>query len=80
MDGFAVSNHACAVFVQACSCGPTALVCIQPACLLARRPLSRPKTACCMRCATGVNEALAAALLVPPVGRDDASRRCGMRL
>ena len=26
------------------------------------------------------NEAVAAALLVSPVGRDDASRRCGMRL
>ena len=45
------------VLMQACFRCLTALTCIRPACLLARKALGRLQSGCCMLVANGVNEA-----------------------
>ena len=64
---------------QVCLCCLAALICFPSACLLAWQALRRLQTTCCTVCASNVNEACPAALLVLLHVRDYACHGCGAR-
>ena len=64
---------------QVCLCCLAALIGFPSACLLAWQALRRLQTTCCTVCASNVNEACPAALLVLLHVRDYACHGCGAR-